>query len=221
MTRNQRFGFGALALLLFTALLFPPTATLAQGPAQSGTDADGARFLKGAIDLHLHVDPRPYGASIDTLRLAHSRGMRGVFLKNHYEPTVDLAYLLRKELPGLQIFGGIDENWISGGFNVAAVEHMIEVETSPGGAGTGIIWLGTYDSEHQVRTNKQNRPFMTVQRNGEVVPEVKKIISLIAKHRFVLATGHNSAEEGLMLMREGRKQGVQHMIFTHPLDAPI
>ena len=28
-------------------------------------------------------------------------------LKNHYEPTASLAYIVRKEVPGIEIFGGI------------------------------------------------------------------------------------------------------------------
>ena len=172
---------GVLALTLL--LLARPVWTSSAFQSATTDAVDPARFLQGAIDLHLHVDPKPYGASIDTLRLARSRGrgMRAVLIKNHYEPTVDLAYVLRKELPGLQVFGGIDLNWISGGFNLAAVRHMVDIETSPGGAGKGIVWLGTFDAEHQVRTSGHNRPFMRVHRNGAIVPEVREIISLIAK----------------------------------------
>jgi hypothetical protein len=194
----------------------PQTRDLAQS-----TSPDIARFLKGAIDLHLHVDPRPYGATLETLKLAHSIGMRGVVIKNHYEPSVDLAHFLRKEFPGFQIFGGIDQNWISGGYNVAAVEHMVEVESGKGGAGKGVIWFGTFDAAHQVRANKQTRPSLVLHRNGVLVPEVKQIIALIAKHNLVLASGHNSPDEALMLFREGRAAGVKNMIFTHPLDPPV
>jgi microsomal dipeptidase-like Zn-dependent dipeptidase len=34
---------------------------------------------------------------------------------------------------------------------------------------------------------------------------------------LVLATGHSSAEEALMLVHEGRRQGVQHMVVTHAM----
>jgi predicted metal-dependent phosphotriesterase family hydrolase len=37
----------------------------------------------------------------------------------------------------------------------------------------------------------------------------------------VLATGHVSAQEGLMLLREGRQQHVEHMVVTHAMNAPI
>src|SRR5206468_12994658 len=43
----------------------------------------------------------------------------------------------------------------------------------------------------------------------------------IAKHQLVLATGHVAAEEALMRLREGRRQGAQRMIVTHAMNAPI
>ena len=33
--------------------------------------------------------------------------MRAIVLKNHYEPTASLAYIVRKEVPGIEVFGGI------------------------------------------------------------------------------------------------------------------
>jgi predicted metal-dependent phosphotriesterase family hydrolase len=56
---------------------------------------------------------------------------------------------------------------------------------------------------------------------GELLPEVKAAIASIAKHGLVLATGHSSADEVLMLVREGRRQGLPHMVVTHAMNAPI
>jgi hypothetical protein len=53
--------------------------------------------------------------------------MRGIVLKNHYDPTGGLAYIVRKEVPGLEVFGGVDLNLTVGGINPAAVSHMAEV----------------------------------------------------------------------------------------------
>ena len=84
-----------------------------------------------------------------------------------------------------------------------------------------MVWMSTFDAENQVRYSKENRPSVHVSKNGELLPEVKEVISLIAKHGLVLATGHVSAEEGLMMLREGRRQGVQHMVVTHAMNAPV
>ena len=81
--------------------------------------------------------------------------------------------------------------------------------------------MPTYDAENHIRTGNENRPFVSVARNGELLPEVKQVIGLIAKNGLVLATGHSSPAEGLMLIREGRKQGVQHMVVTHATFTPV
>jgi hypothetical protein len=224
LTARARVWF-VLPLVVAAVVAMSGEPPAAQQPA--GGDSD--RFLTGAIDIHLHIDPRTYGADISTLRLAKSRGVRGVVVKNHYEPTVDLSLLLRREIPGLEIFGGIDLNNIVGGINTTIVEHMGEVLNGTGGARprepgaprTGLVWLVTLDSQTAVRAAKQNRPFITVSRNGELVPEVKKAIGIIARYQLVLATGHNSPEEVLMMLREGRAQKVQHMVVTHAMDNPI
>jgi hypothetical protein len=143
--------------------------------------------------------------------------MRAIVLKNHYDPTSGLAYVVRKEVPGIEIFGGIDLNLTVGGMNPAAVEHMTKMS---GGWGR-FVWMSTFDAENQVHYSKENRPFVSVTRNGELLPAVKEVIALIAKHNLVLATGHVSSEEGLKLVAEGRRQGVQHMVVTHAMLAPI
>jgi hypothetical protein len=143
--------------------------------------------------------------------------MRGVVLKNHYDPTAGLAYLARKQAPGLEVFGGIDLNLTVGGMNAAAVEHMTQVA---GGWGR-LVWMSTFDAENQVRYSKENRPFVSVSRNGELLPETKAVIGIIAKHHLVMATGHVSPQEGLMLVREAHRQRVEHMVVTHAMNPPV
>src|ERR1700694_3678687 len=91
------------------------------------TAAAWAQSLNGVIDIHAHSDPDSTARSIDAIdlaKLAKARGMRGLVLKNHYESTAALAYIVRKEVPGIEIFGGIDLNLTVGGINPAAVERM-------------------------------------------------------------------------------------------------
>lgn len=185
-----------------------------------GRDDASARMLAGAIDIHVHSypDDRPRSIdAIDVTRLARSRGMRAIVLKNHYESTAGMAYIARKEVPGMEVFGGIDLNLTVGGINPAAVEHMTRVS---GGWGR-FVWMPTFDAENQVRYSKENRPFVSVSRNGKLLAGVEQVISLIAKNSLVLATGHSSPEEGLLILREGRRQGVQRMVVTHAMNEPV
>jgi hypothetical protein len=175
---------------------------------------------QGVIDVHAHVGPDSIARSIDALdlaRLAKSQGMRGIVMKNHFEPTASLAYLVRKEVPGIEIFGGITLNLAVGGMNPAAVEHMATVAGDWG----RLVWLGSFDTENQVRYDKRQRPFVSVARQGELLPEVKRVIEVISKHRLIMATGHSTPEENLMLIHEARQQGVAKIVVTHAMMAPI
>ena len=176
--------------------------------------------LTGVIDIHAHSDPDSRPRSIDAIdlaRLAKQRGMRGIVLKNHYESTAALAYVVRKEVPGIEIFGGIDLNRSVGGINPEAIERMVLLK---GGWGK-VIWMPTFDAENQVRDSKENRPFVSVAKDGRLLPEVQQVISLAAKYRLLPETGHSSAAEGLLIVREARRQGVQHIVVTHAMKSPV
>jgi hypothetical protein len=183
-------------------------------------DESAARLLRGTIDIHVHSDPDNVPRSIDGLdaaKTALASGMRGIVLKNHYDPTAGLAFLARKEAPGLEVFGGIDLNLPVGGMNAAAVEHLTQVT---GGWGR-VVWMSTFDAENQVRYSKEDRPFVSVARDGALLPETRAVIAAIARHDLVLATGHTSASEALLLLQEGSRQGVKHMVVTHAMNPPI
>jgi len=210
----------ASALLLLDSSVWKAIA-VAQAPAPAGAYS----LLKGAIDVHLHIDPDVSetqavdAVDIARMRFARAQGIRGFVIKNHWETTAAIAYLIRKEIPGLEVFGGIALNRNQGGINLAAVEYMA---TQMKGRPFRVVWMPTRDSENAVRrSNQPNRPFVRISRDGELLPEVNQMIGLIARNGLVLATGHSSPEEGLLLVREGRKQGVNHMIVTHPMDAGV
>ena len=195
-------GFSAIAMLL-------PIVAM---PAMAQT-------MNGAIDMHAHSDPDGTPRAIDAIdlaRLAKSRGMRAIVLKNHYEPTASLAYIVRKEVPGIEVFGGISLDLTVGGVNPAAVEWMTKVK---GGYGR-VVWMPTFDSESQVKRQNQQRPFARVVKDGKVVPEAVQVIGIAAKNNLVLETGHSSGAEALLLIQEAKRQGVQHVVVTHALTNP-
>ena len=220
IVRGNPKRFVQVLSLVLTVLAFQWTTVGISGVGQAGGAGDTAPILVGTIDIHVHNLPDDRPRSIDAIevaKLANSRGMRAIVLKNHYESTAGLVYLVRKVVPGIEVFGGIDLNLTVGGINPAAVEHMTRVT---GGWGR-FVWMPTFDAENQVRYSKENRPFVIVSSNGELLPAVKEVIGLIAKHGLVLATGHSASTEGLLLLREARRQGVRHMVVTHAMNAPV
>jgi hypothetical protein len=154
---------------------------------------------------------------IEVAKLARASGMRGLVLKSHWESTATLAYLARKEVPGLEVFGGICLSRAVGGINPAAVEEMVKMT---GGWGR-VVWMPTLDAENVRRNAGSDLPFTGVSRGGELLPEVKEVLAVIARNKLVLATGHSSPQEDLMLVREGRRLGVEHMVVTHPMSSSV
>jgi uncharacterized protein DUF6282 len=212
MTRVRTSAF--LVLFVIAAVI-----VTARPAAQSARPAANA-VLRGAIDIHVHTEPDSRPRSVDAIEAvqqAKANGMRAVVLKNHYEYTSGLAYIAGKQVPGVEVFGGVDLNLTVGGMNPAAVDYMAATT----GARGKLVWMATFDAENQVRFSKENRPFVSVSKNGDLLPATKAVIAAIAKHGLVLATGHNAAEEALMLIREAKRQGVQHIVVTHAMNDPI
>lgn len=176
-------------------------------------------LLNGVIDAHVHCDPDsiPRGIdAVDLARLAKSLGMRGLVLKNHFEPTASAAYLVRKAVEDFEVFGGINLNCAVGGINPIAVERMAMVK----GRWGRVVWMPSSDSESHVRYHGEKRPFVSVSENGELLPKVKEVIRVIAKYNLVLATSHCSSQENLMLVLEAKRQGVERIVVTHAMIAP-
>ena len=161
--------------------------------------------------------------SIDALDLytrAKAAGMRGFVIKEHLDQTAGLAYYMRKLHPDMEFFGGMGSNLTTGTkVNPWAITHMAEMK---GGWGR-IVWMPSWDSENsstgclhdawraRPSTRRTSRwrsadglPFWinypeAVPDDGELLPEVKEAIQVIAKTKtrdsngdLILATGHNS-----------------------------
>jgi hypothetical protein len=201
---------------LLVAVLLTATPALAQ--------------LQGVIDVHAHVDPETIPRSIDAMdlaRLARKEGMRGLVLKNHYVPTAPIAFLVAREVPGIEVFGAIVLNNHVGGINPAAVEQMARLRGNHG----RIVWMPTMDAARgpgeppRPRTaspgsgarSEYDRTIL-VESDGKLSPEVIEVFKIIAREKLALATGHATPETTLLLVREARRMGIERIIVTHPVN---
>ena len=126
--------------------------------------------LKGVVDLHVHSDPDSAPRSIDALeaaRMARDEGMRALLLKNHFAPTVQLAYIVAHAVPGVEVYGGIVLNRSVGGINPFAVE---QAATFKGGYAR-VVWMSTFDAGK-----------VPVSRDGKLLPEVLYVLRMMAKY---------------------------------------
>ena len=197
------------------------------------------------IHEHLGPGPRytdqKMGIDVfDEAKLAKRRGMRGFVFKSHLDgSSAAAAYLIRSHVePTLEVFGRMPLNFTVGGINVAAVDEFTQVQ---GGWGR-IIEMPTMDapcpcgpdktrdappgSEDAQRESYNRRwaflmppgspKLVAISKDHDLLPEVKRLIGLMAKMvtvdssgRLALGTGHSTGEEDLLLAREGRKVGLQ------------
>src|SRR5258708_8768730 len=150
-------------------------------PVSSYGQSDPELNLKGAIDFHVHQGPDGVDRAIDAddlARLAKKMGMRGMVMKNHWEDTAALVYMIRKEVPGIELFGGITQDLAVGGINLEAVKHMVAMKGNWG----RIVWLPTFDAENAVKYAKGKGPYVSVSKDGQLLPSVIELIDFIAKN---------------------------------------
>src|SRR6187399_2539575 len=144
-------------IALFAALILSASQAVAQ---------DNAITLKGAIDIHVHQGPDSAPRVIDAddvARQAKAAGMRAVVLKNHWAETASLAYMVRKMVPGIEVFGGLTQDIAMGGINPEAVKRAADMK----GGYARIVWLPTFDAQNQV---KGKGPEVKVSENGKLLP---------------------------------------------------
>jgi hypothetical protein len=228
-------------LAAVAALLLLGTAPMARAQVSAPVEAlpmpsaADRLLLKDAIDIHSHLDPDSFGAHsaqaarrLDVIDMAHrarNAHMRGFVLKQHYDQTAQLAYIASKVVPGVEVFGQLCMNLTVGGLNPAAIYHFAEVK----GGRARIVSMPTWDSENNIRkSNNPNQPFVAVSRDGALLPETKAVITAVATAKvrdtgvpLALSTGHLSAEEALMVIREARKQGITRIVVTHAMGHPV
>ena len=185
-------------------------------------------LLQGAIDLHQHAAPSLFERVTDDIGLAmeaRARGMRGVLLKAHEQDTTGRAALVRRQVPGVEVFGGIVLNHHTGGLNPLAVDNSIKL-------GGRMVWMPTLSAQHHIdhfggshfgkamkgktETRVGPRGIRVLDDHGELVPAAREILELIAGAGICLSTGHLAPREIHVLVREARRAGVTRILVTHP-----
>ncbi|MFB0557833.1 MAG: DUF6282 family protein [Candidatus Bathyarchaeia archaeon] len=187
------------------------------------------KLLEGAIDGHLHAGPSVFPRLMDAVeaaRAARAVGMRGIVIKHHHTPTVDRAYLVRKAVPDVEVYGGVTLNYAAGGLNPFAVDAALRL-------GARVVWMPSVDamnhSRHFGELGKYGsrldyeKPGMydeaegitILDEDGGLDPRVGRILDLIAEADAAIATSHLDFEESKALVEEARRRGVKRMVATH------
>ena len=88
----------------------------------------------------------------------------------------DAAYLARKDIPGLEVFGGICLSRAVAGINPAAVEEMAKMT---GGWGR-VVWMPTLDAENVRRKAGSDLPFTSVFGTESCFLKSMKFVNLLS-----------------------------------------
>jgi Family of unknown function (DUF6282) len=189
--------------------------------------ARSRELVRGAYDLHVHVEPDLAERRIDDLGLARrfaELGLAGFVLKSHYVPTAERAAVVRAAVPGVDALGAIALNAGVGGLNAQAVEIAAR-------EGARIVWLPTVDAENEAGEGGPKPAKQPVWRaiqdefaaNGVAGPPVQltaeglaKVLDVVARHRIVLATGHLGRAEIHQVVDAALAAGVACVVVTHP-----
>ena len=191
-------------------------------------------LLQGAIDLHAHCWPefslkmRGRVDDIEWAQLAQAAGMRAFVMKSMVFPTAERAYLVNQAVPGIKVFGSITLNANLGGLSPFAVELAGEL-------GAKVVWMPTWSTKNDLVKGglfmKRMKPIIStidqllpspeagitvLDSENHLLPVVGEILELIKKYDMILASGHLSIEESLVLAKAAEKADVK-FILTHAL----
>jgi hypothetical protein len=190
--------------------------------------SDRARELvRGGFDLHVHISPDVVARRFEEV------GLAGFVLKSHYLSTAERAAVVRRVVPGARALGAIVLNSAVGGMNPLAVEIAAR-------EGARIVWMPTVDSvveqEHLAAAEStganlpvwaklqlelrergvDSDPVPAADDGGELLPQTRAVLDVVAAHDMVLATGHLGRDEVVPVVAAAREAGVRHVVVTHP-----
>lgn len=173
------------------------------------------------FDSHVHAGPDivdRFGDDIAVADAYQAAAFDGFVLKAHYESTVARAHLAGRRL-GKPVLGGIALNQHCGGVNPGAVAAALS-------AGGRVVWLPTADSRTQhaaglprlcdiePRAGRHTYAVPPVDPSAAEATDV--VVTLVAEHDAVLATGHIGSDECRWIRDRARHHGVRRLLYTHP-----
>lgn len=188
-------------------------------------------IVRQAIDIHLHVGPEviPRKYTVGKLINEQAGKIDGAVLKNHFYPTQPFINEI-KETRGLELFGGVVLNNSVGGLNPEAIYASSLLSDKP-----IIVWLPTINAENFLNKSayeiapewvkdkglvaqkaKDVRP-VKVTNGKKLTKETIELLEMIRRYNAILATGHISWQESVLVVNEARKIGIKKIVITHPI----
>ena len=197
--------------------------------------ARARELVRGGYDMHVHIDPDFVPRIIDDVSLARrclELGLAGFQMKSHYNSTAERARTVCAAVPGARAIGAIVLNQAVGGMNPLAVEiaaregartvwmptvnscgEMEEVHSFAPGARMP-VWMKFEVSLREAGV--QAEPVAVLDGDGSLLPAVRRVLEVAARHQLVLATGHLARDEIFAVVDGAVAAGIRDVVVTHP-----
>ena len=187
--------------------------------------------VKEFIDLHVHIGPEifPRKFTVQTLIRKERGKINGMALKNHLYPTMPLINSVENDKE-IVLIGSVTLNNYLGGLNPDAIYASAKISELP-----IIVWFPTINANNFLAQSKyeiapewvKDKNFISrkssevkpveVLNKGKLTVEAIECLRMIKKCKAVLATGHISSKETIILVREALILGIKKIIITHPI----
>jgi hypothetical protein len=177
-------------------------------------------LVKGSIDMHFHPGLTKGLSRVDVIeaaRQAQQAGMKAIVVKSHEFSAATAAVLVNQVVPDMKVFGSICLDHEIGGLNIHALEASAQL-------GAKVVWMPTFSSANSINKMRSlgfplnGEGLCITDSSGKLVKEMESILSVIQKNNMVLATGHISPQEIIVLVAEAQRDGIKKIILTHPTD---
>ena len=189
--------------------------------SERADDSKIGKLVRGAIDMHAHFAPEP-GVSrqknaLETVLTARELGLGGIVLKNRLYNTVPLAEMVSQLVPGIAVFGAISLDYECGGLSAIAVESAAKM-------GAKVLWLPVFAAanskflvERKTGMSIPGDGISILAKDGTLLPGLIDILKVVKDYDMVLATGHISAKEIIVVAEKARQLGINKIVVTHAM----
>ncbi|MGH7808767.1 MAG: DUF6282 family protein [Candidatus Binatia bacterium] len=198
-------------------------------------------MMEGVIDVHCHIDfefsakERKREPEFLWLPKAEAMGMRGVVLKSHWWPTVNVTpYILSSVQTKVALWSSVALNMTAGGPNPCIVDACAEL-------GGKMVFLPTWSARNDVErkgfssrlksyypnhAKLDNPNYYFLDDQGKLIKSglIKsgyEIVECCKAHDLTLGMGHVSWQESLAFIGAARDMGYAHRIVVNHVQSHI
>jgi hypothetical protein len=197
-------------------------------------------IVREAVDLHVHVGPEilPRKHTPFTLFKSQRERVGKICIKSHCYSTVSWAKMVNDTFDTVFFIGSVTLNNFVGGINLDLLYSDANIADGP-----FIVWLPTLHAENHLakseweikkewvqdpsfkpRMSGSLRPVRIVE-DGDLTKDMRHLLEFVRDTNCVLATGHISWKESVVVVKDAVSMGIRRVVVTHPIyqliDMPI